>query len=251
MKIAPAQYNSFCQSIPEPIRSVLFYAESESDITPKLSRFIEQGLNRKISDYQTINAADLLKKEIFLSDLLSNQSLFGPPQPIIIQKASDKLVPLLEEHLSIQGREDIIIVISEAYLKPNSKLRQFYEKEDSLACIACYARTVSEIAQDIQTAFKASGQLIDRAALQLLVDIVAQGKTTTKMEVNKIINYLGDNKEQVTLDDVKACTSMDMDVSIEKIYTAVLKKNWAAFPNLILNLEQESRNENRGCSWID
>jgi hypothetical protein len=95
MKIAPANYRNFCQSIPGSIRSILFYGENESDITPKLTKLIKKGMPYKISEFQIIDAAQLVKKEVFLTDLISSHSLFGPPQPVMIQKATDKLCPLL------------------------------------------------------------------------------------------------------------------------------------------------------------
>jgi|GEM_PF-6739287 len=243
MKIAPAQYRGFCQTVPEKIRSVLFYGDSEADITPKLIKFVQQGMGHKISDFQFIDSTSLIKKEIFLADLTTSQSLFGPPEPIIIQKATDKLAPAIEDYLENNTQSGIVIVISDSYLKPSSKLRQMYEKEDTLAVVACYARTVPEVSQNIMEITSSLDKTIERAAAQTLAGKIIQGTVTVENEINKIINYIGPDQKNITLRDVQDCSVANTETTEKQIYDAFLLKKWQDMPFLFLEASCQDINE--------
>ncbi len=234
MKITPAQFKNFCQSIPSHVQSILFYGDSEADIAPKLNNFVQQGLSQKISDFQVVECTPIIKKEVFLSDLLSSQSLFGPPQPIIIQKASDKIVPMIKDFLEEYQEKSPIIIVADSYLKPASKLRQLYEKENNLAIVACYARTPAEVTQEITAAFQSRGKSVDRMAAQVLAGKILNGSASMTSEVDKIVNYVGNDQEMIQLKDIEECVRGDAPEYEEKLYTAFLKMNWGQIPYLFL-----------------
>lgn len=242
MKIAPAQYKGFCNSVPQKIRSVLFYGDSEADITPKLDKFVQQGMHHKISEFQIIDASDLLKKDVFLTDLISSPSLFGPPRPVMIQKATDKIVSILQNYLEQNKEDGIVVVISDSYLKPSSKLRQLYEKEETLGAVACYARTLPEVTQNIIEIVQSFNKNMGRMAAQALAEKIIQGTAPLETEINKIIDYVGPDQKNIELTDIQECTVLNLETTEKQIYEAFLRKKWAEIPFLFLETSGEGIN---------
>ena len=88
------------------------------------------------------------QNEFFESTL--TKSLFEPQKIIVIKRATDKLLNVIEE-IFRKNLEDITIIINTNSLEKKSKLRTFFEKEKKLFCIAFYPdneQTISKLAYD-------------------------------------------------------------------------------------------------------
>ena len=80
---------------------------------------------------------ELISNKKLLVKEVSNQSLFDTGKLLIINEATDKILEILEEVLSSELK-DIKIILLSLELEKKSKLRSLFEKDNALACIACY-----------------------------------------------------------------------------------------------------------------
>ena len=101
---------------------------------------------RKILNYEEKEIID--NEDIFFESIYS-KSLFDNQKIIIIKRASDKIVKVLDK-LKNSKIEDVLILNSN-YLEKKSKLRIFFEKEKDFICVAFYPdneQTLLKLAYD-------------------------------------------------------------------------------------------------------
>jgi DNA polymerase-3 subunit delta len=224
VKILPAQFSSFCQRDPSSLRSILFYGEEEFFIDQKLNVFIQNALKASLSSIKKVSEVSLLKEKVFLMDLLNTNSLFEDPAPLLIEDASDKLVPILKEFIEVIASDQLPVLIKSKYLGPKSKLRSLYESENQLAVMACYAPTLKDLMDLAGEIAKAHNKGIASDALSLLCHGLLSEPSALENEVLKIITYIGDSP-LIQLEDVKACLSPYGASGLEEVSEAILSRN--------------------------
>ena len=115
------------------ISSILFYGPNVG-----LKNFFKDVIktsNKKkliIKFYQN----DIIGNDELLINELSTSSLFQEKKIIFIDQATDKILPILQNSIEII-KENQIILFAEN-LDKKSKLRNYYEKIDNSAAVACY-----------------------------------------------------------------------------------------------------------------
>ena len=110
-----------------------------------------EALDNLIKDKSNISSYD--EKEIldnesnFIEGILS-KSLFEQQKFIIIKRATDKILKIIEI-LNLKNLEEITIIINSDTLEKKSKLRSFFEKDKKYICIPFYPdndQTLSKLA---------------------------------------------------------------------------------------------------------
>ena len=122
---------------------ILFYGKNEGLKNESLNDLIKG--KKKILNYEE---KEILNNENnFLESILS-KSLFDQEQIIIIKRASDKILQIIEI-LNSKDLDDINIIINTENLEKKSKLRSFFEKNKNLVCVPFYPdndQTLSKLA---------------------------------------------------------------------------------------------------------
>ena len=99
----------------------------------------DESLNLILKDFKEISKYDekeILENETYFLENISSKSLFENKRVIIIKRATDKFLKIIEE-ITLKNLDDIIILISES-LEKKSKLRSYFEKDKQKICIAFY-----------------------------------------------------------------------------------------------------------------
>ena len=164
----------------------------------------------------------LNKHEEFISNLL-NKSLFDEEKLIIITRASDKIIKLVNEIIE-RKIEKIKIIINSDNLDKKSKLRNLFEKEKELACIPFYEdnnKSLSLIAQNFfrQKKIKTSQEIIN-----LLIERSKGDRGNLINELNKIEN-LSISKKNINIEDIIKLTNLSENYSVFELAENYLSKN--------------------------
>ena len=91
-----------------------------------------------------------MKRVVFLTiqntfiDNINSKSLFGEKKTIIIKRASDKILKIINE-LNEENIEDTTIIINSDNLDKKSKLRTLFEKHKNFICVAFYPDNVQTL----------------------------------------------------------------------------------------------------------
>ncbi len=160
--------------------------------------------------------------ESFISSQI-NKSFFDESKLIIIARASEKIIKLIDE-LVDRKINDATFVINAGNLDKKSKLRSLFEKEKNLICVPFYKddnRTLIQIANNF---FKNNKISVSQEIINLIVERSSGDRINLNNELNKI-SLFSINKEKINIDDVIKLTNLAENYSISELADNCLSKN--------------------------
>ena len=120
----------------------LFYGKNEGLKNETLDILYKDKNN--ISKYDEKEVLD--NENNFIENILS-KSLFEQQKFIVIKRATDKILKIIEV-LHLKNLRDITIILNSDNLEKKSKLRSYFEKDKKLVCVPFYpdnAQTLSKL----------------------------------------------------------------------------------------------------------
>ena len=158
----------------------------------------------------------------FLEQIVS-RSLFEAEKTIIINRATDKILKLIEE-IDSKKIDDVKIIILANNLEKRSKLRVFFEKHKTYLCIPFYPdnqQTLSKIAYNF---FKEHKITISSENISLIVNKCNGDREILQNELIKI-KYFSKNRKNITGEDISKLTNLIENISISELADNCLAKN--------------------------
>ena len=122
---------------------ILFYGKNEGLKSETINILIKD--KNKISNYEEKEILD--NENNFIENILS-KSLFDQEKVIIIKRATDKILKIVEI-INLKNLEDITVIVNSDNLEKKSKLRSFFEKDKKCVCVPFYPdndQTLSKLA---------------------------------------------------------------------------------------------------------
>ena len=192
-----------------------------------------EGLQNEIIDLHLIKDFDgeiikydesefLKSKEIIISELL-NKSLFESKKILLISRVTEKILNSIYE-ITEKDVTDLKIILKSGILEKKSKLRNFFEKESSLAIIPFYEddyKSLSFIVNDFMTKNKIK---LSRESINLLVTRASGDRENLKTELNKILNYSYSNNK-IRFEHVQKLTNLSENFAVGELADSYLSKN--------------------------
>ena len=166
----------------------------------------------------------------FLEQIFS-RSLFEKEKTIIINRATDKILEIIEK-IDLKKIEDLKIVILANNLEKRSKLRVFFEKHKIYLCIPFYPdnnQTLSNIAYNF---FKECKIVISSENINLIISKCNGDRETLQNELNKI-KHLSKTKKNITGEDISRLTNLIENISISELVDNCLAKNNKKIINIL------------------
>ena len=158
---------------------ILFYGKNSGLKKESLNILIK---NKNISNYDEKEILD--NESNFIENILS-KSLFEKEKFIVIKRATDKILKIIET-LHLKNLEDTTIILDADNLEKKSKLRSFFEKDKTLVCIPFYPdndQTLAKIALNFLREKKIS---ISSSNINLIVNKCSGDRKTLINELQKI-----------------------------------------------------------------
>ncbi len=197
---------------------ILLYGKNEGHKNEIISAITKK--NKNISNYDEKEILDNTTQ--FLENLF-NQSLFDNEKLIIIKRATDKILKIIEE-ISEKKIDKIIILINSDMLEKRSRLRNFFEKSKENLCIAFYPdnnQTLSKITSDYLSSKKIQMSQIN---INLIVSKCNGDREKLFNELNKIENYLLNGKKLDSY-NISKLINLSEDHSVSELIDNCLAKN--------------------------
>jgi len=160
--------------------------------------------------------------EEFISNLL-NKSLFDENKLIIITRASDKIIKLVNQIIE-RKIENIKIIINSDNLDKKSKLRNLFEKEKELACIPFYEDNNKSLSLIAQNFFRQKNIKVSQEIINLLIGRSRGDRGNLINELNKIEN-LSITKKNIEIEDILKLTNLSENYSVFELAESYLAKN--------------------------
>ena len=196
----------------------LFYGKNEGLKNETIQILIKD--KDKILNYEEREILD--NENNFIENILS-KSLFEQEKIIIIKRATDKILKVIEI-LNSKNLEDITIIINSDNLEKRSKLRSFFEKDKKCICIPFYPdtdQTLSKLSYNFLREKKIS---ISSANINLIVGKCGGDRETLINELEKI-EYYNKNGKTITSEVLSKLINLNENHSISELVDNCLVKN--------------------------
>ena len=199
-------------------RLILLYGVNEGLKKQAIDNLIK-GKNH-IYSYEENDILNNDKK--FLENLFS-KSLFEKEKILIIKRASDKILKIIQEIYERQI-EDVIIIINSKNLEKKSKIRTFFEKEKEVVCVPFYADNEQTLSQLALNFFKEKKITISQSNINQIVNKCNGDRENLYNELSKIDNY-SKNGKKLNSETIMKLTNLSENHSISELIDNCLAKN--------------------------
>jgi DNA polymerase-3 subunit delta len=218
---------------------ILFYGKNEGLKNEALNILIRNKKN--ISNYEE---KEILDNEIIFVENILSKSLFENEKSIIIKRATDKILKIIEI-LHFKDLEDTTIIINAENLEKKSKLRSFFEKDKNLICVPFYPdndQTLSKLAYNFLRDKKIS---ISPSNINLIVTKCNGDREALLNELNKI-EFFGKSGKKINSENISKLINLNENHSISELIDNCLAKN----KKKIINILNENNFNNEDCIMI-
>ena len=197
---------------------ILLYGQNNGSKKETLKNLIKS--KKGVFNYDEKEILD--DSNYFLEQIIS-RSLFEEEKTIIINRATDKILKIIEE-IDLKKIDDLRIIILANNLEKKSKLRVFFEKHKIYLCIPFYPdnqQTLSKIAYNFFREYKI---IISPENINLIINKCNGDREILQNELIKI-KHFSKNRKNITVDDISKLTNLIENISISELADNCLAKN--------------------------
>ncbi len=202
------------------IKFFLMHGKNNGLKDEKISELTLKNKNNKILRYDEKDVTE--NKDTFYDNVL-NGSLFDNGKLIIINRSSDKILPILEE-LFDKNLSDILFIINSDILEKKSKLRICFEKNKNTASVAFYPDTNETLIKLTQNFFNKINISISYENMNFIVSKCNNDRGYLKNELEKIYLFLK-NKKKIRTEELVKLINLTEDFSVNELINLCLAKN--------------------------
>ncbi len=169
---------------------------------------------------------DQLKADEGLLDAeLNSVSFFADRRVVKLVDAADANLQAVTAALE-KPNPDVFLIITADELKKDSKLRKYFEDSKTLMTIICYKDDTFSVRKYVAEKLREAGVRADPDALDYLAANLGEDKQVTNNEVEKVLLYLGDEK-QLKFEDVTAILADNSEITLTDISYAISMRDSA------------------------
>ena len=181
--------------------------------------------------------------EDFYNSVLS-KSFFEKEKIIIIDRSSDKIIPIINE-IFLKGIEDVYYILNSSVLDKKSKLRTLFEKEKDFVCIAFYQDNNQTLVRLTVDYFKDKKISISQELINQIVKKCQGDRQNLKNELQKIELFVKKGKK-INSENISKLINLSENHSVTELVDNCLSKNKIK----TINILNESNFNNDDCILI-
>ena len=185
----------------------LIYGENiglKQDIAKSVLELREKK-NGKYKQFE-LEEEEIIKNQNDFFNLIFSGSLFDKKKAIFINRTTDRLFNLISE-ISKKDIKDILIFFEADQLEKKSKIRNLFEKDKNLFCVACYQDNNFDLIKIINDEIKQTKIKLSTESINLLIERASGDRNNLRNEINKLKSFAL-NKQVISYDQVKELTNM-------------------------------------------
>ena len=207
MKVPPARADAFAKAPDPALRAILFYGP-DGGLVRERAKVALHALAEDPNDpfaVSSLPAGDLSDDGARLNDEAAAISFTGGRRVLRVEDATDGVAAVFEDFLK-HAPGDAVVLIEAGDLPARAKLRKLFEGADNAAAVACYRDEGRSLAETIRGHLSEAGLRASDDAMALLTSQLGGDRLLTRRELEKLVLYKGEEKSEISLEDVRACT---------------------------------------------
>lgn len=219
----------------------LFYGENEGYKSEIIKNKFEQLYQNQTYRYDEKEVLE--KKNEFFNSILS-KSFFENEKLIIISRVTDKIKDIIEE-IFLKKINDTKIILSASILEKKSKLRNYFEKNKDIICIAFYADTNQTLGNIAVNFFREKKISISQETINLIVERCKGNRGNFSNELKKVENFARSGK-RISTEDIFKLSNLAENYNASELTDNCLAKNIKKTANIL----NENNYSNEDCILI-
>ena len=204
----------------------LFYGKNDGLKDEMIKSLV--GNNKNVLYYEEKEILD--HKDKFVESILTN-SLFDNEKIIIIKRASDKILSLMES-ISERKFQNISIILTAENLEKKSKLRIFFEKSKKLICIPFYPDNEYTLLKLTNDLLSKSNIKLSSSNINFIINKSQNDRHNLKKNLLKLEHYTF-NKKKINQDVLSKLMNLGEEENISKLTNYCLAKNHKRTINIL------------------
>ena len=217
----------------------LFYGKNEGLKNETIIK-----LNHKKKEILNYDEKEILENQNFFIEKILSKSLFDEDKIIIIKRATDKIVKLIDE-LSSRNIEETIIIVVADNLDKKSKLRSLFEKDTGLVCVPFYPDSEQILSKLTYNFLRDRKISISPSNINLIINKCSGDRETLINELQKI-EYFCKNGKKIDSENILKLINLSENHSISELIDNCLAKN----KKKIISILNENNFSNEDCILI-
>jgi len=217
----------------------LFYGKNEGLKNETIVK-----LNHKEKEILNYDEKEILENQNFFIEKILSKSLFDEDKIIIIKRATDKIVKLIDE-LNSRNIEETIIIVVDDNLDKKSKLRSLFEKDTGLVCVPFYPDSEQILSKLTYNFLRDRKISISPSNINLIINKCSGDRETLINELQKI-EYFCKNGKKIDHENISKLINLNENHSISELIDNCLAKN----KKKIISILNENNFSNEDCVMI-
>tara|TARA_B100000575_G_scaffold196025_1_gene158507 strand:- start:2143 stop:3135 length:993 start_codon:yes stop_codon:yes gene_type:complete len=198
----------------------LLYGENQGQIEDLVEQSFKKKFSNNIFKYDEI---EILNNENAIFNSIKTKSFFEKDKLIIVNRASDKILKIIEK-ISDENLNDINLIFISNILEKKSKLRNFFEKSNKYVCIPFYKDSDQSLMNLITTFCKERKLSLSRQNINLIILRANSNRQSIKNELKKIEAYC-QNKKTISEEEILKITNVIENHEVPSLIDNCLVKN--------------------------
>ena len=217
---------------------VLFYGKNEA--------LKDQAINliNKNKQIFIFDEKEILENQNYFLETVTTKSLFEKEKTILIKRASDKILKVIE-YIYSKDLKDINIIVNSDELEKKSKLRIFFEKGKECVCVPFYPDNEQTLIKLAYNFFKENKIMVTQYSINQIVNKTLGDRKGLINELEKIAQFSKD-KKNIKDEDIAKIINLNENYSISELVNNFLAKN----KKKIVNILNENNYSNDDCVLI-
>lgn len=239
MKLGARDIEGFARD-PSKMSGVLVYGLDGGQVRQRVNQLADAwlGANADIMGKLELAAEDIEADPARLADELSAFSLMAPRRAIMVREADDKILEAVQSALEKRAKDNFLILYAVDSLS-KTKLREWAERSALMAALPCYKDEGAGLDTLIRDTLKGYGLRIGPEALRYLSSQLGGDRQIILNELEKLSLYVGDEAEEVSIEDAAESTGENNDKSLDDLASAVAAGDMAGLCRLSDRLQAE------------
>lgn len=232
MKLAARDAEAFLRH-PGKAAGALIYGTDAGQVRQRVALLAEAwlGANADAMAKTEFSAEDIKDDPAKLADELAAMSLMADKRVIQVRDADDPILSAIEEALARRSPTNFLIIYASESLA-GSKLRTFAERSAELGCVPCYKDEGMNLEAVIRDTLRGYGLRANTDVIRYLANQLSGDRQIILNELEKLSLYVGDEAEEVSLDDAMLAVGENNDRSLDDLCHAIATGNMIALCRL-------------------
>ena len=198
----------------------LLYGPNSGLIEEIVNNILKPNFSKNLYYY---DEKEILTNQNEFKEGILNKSFFDKDKLIIINRATDKILSIIEEIIDKQI-EDLKIIVKSEILEKKSKLRNFFEKNNNTIIVPFYEDNYQSLFFLAQNFIKEKKIKISSQNINFVIERSKGNRINLKNELEKIAIY-SLKKQSISLEEILKLTNLAENYNISDLIDQCLAGN--------------------------